>query len=119
MFALLTAYHDAPYGVQLKAYQHYNTYFPSNLTLMPSPLVDGGVEYEDGTVASVSQQAKDVAEFLSWTSEPLQDERKKAGLKAALLAAVVVALVGHRKRLLFSPYHTRKIRWHHPDHPMR
>ena len=119
MFSLLTSYHAPPYGVQLQPHQYYDTYFPNHILLMSPPLVDGGVEYEDDTPATVSQQAKDVASFLAWTSEPLQDERKKAGLKAMLLTALLAALVGHRKRFLFSVYKNRKVRWHHPDHPIR
>jgi ubiquinol-cytochrome c reductase cytochrome c1 subunit len=33
---------------------------------MPKMLADEGIEYDDGTPASESQQAKDVTTFLSW-----------------------------------------------------
>jgi ubiquinol-cytochrome c reductase cytochrome c1 subunit len=33
---------------------------------MPKMLADEGTEYDDGTPASESQQAKDVTTFLSW-----------------------------------------------------
>ncbi len=39
---------------------------------MPSPIYDGGVEYEDGTEANASQMSKDVSTFLAWASEPEQ-----------------------------------------------
>jgi ubiquinol-cytochrome c reductase cytochrome c1 subunit len=40
----------------------YNPYFPNGGVLaMPQQLFDEGIEYKDGTVATMSQQAKDVA----------------------------------------------------------
>jgi Cytochrome C1 family len=39
------------------------------------------IEYSDGTPATASQLAKDVAAFLRWTSEPEHDQRKKMALK--------------------------------------
>ncbi len=44
---------------------------------MPPPLMDGQVVYPDGTEATVSQMAKDVAVFLAWAAEPEHDDRKK------------------------------------------
>ena len=40
---------------------------------MPQPLMDGSIEYEDGTEATQSQMAKDVTIFLAWASEPEHD----------------------------------------------
>lgn len=37
---------------------YYNPYFPGGAIAMPQMLVDEGVEYDDGTVATASQQAK-------------------------------------------------------------
>jgi cytochrome c1 len=94
---------------------HYNPYFAGGAIAMAPPLnPDGeppvlscadpaafslvfhvfasGVEYEDGTPASVPQMAKDVSTFLAWCSEPEHDERKKAGT-AMLLTATVCDLV--------------------------
>lgn len=39
---------------------------------MPQPLMDGAVEFEDGTPATISQMAKDVSVFLTWAAEPAQ-----------------------------------------------
>ena len=40
---------------------------------MPQPLMDGSIEYEDGTEATMSQMAKDVTVFLAWAAEPELD----------------------------------------------
>ncbi len=37
---------------------YYNPYFPGGAIAMPRMLADGGVEYDDGTPANSSQQAK-------------------------------------------------------------
>lgn len=42
------------------------------------------VEYTDGTPASASQVAKDVVEFLMWTSNSEFDERKKMTIKVII-----------------------------------
>jgi len=81
VFALLTGYRDAPHGVELGENMYYNIYFPGCQISMPPPLAEGAVEYDDGTVASVSQMAKDVTVYLSWSSEMERDERHLMGLK--------------------------------------
>ena len=76
---------------------------------MARVLFDGLVEYEDGTPATTSQMAKDVVEFLNWTSEPEMDERKKMGFKALTVVAGLFALSVWVKRYKWSPIKTRKI----------
>lgn len=66
LFSLLTGYVEPPAGKTMMAGVYYNPYFPGGAIAMPPPLSDGGVEYEDGTVATISQQAKDVVQFLNW-----------------------------------------------------
>jgi len=66
LFALLTGYCDPPAGKEMLPGLYYNPYFPGGAIAMPPPLNDDGVEYEDGTPATISQQAKDVVEFLNW-----------------------------------------------------
>lgn len=57
---------------QLREGLYYNPYFPGGAIAMPKMLVDGGTEYDDGTPANASQQAKDVVTFLTWTCYPFQ-----------------------------------------------
>jgi len=109
MFALLTGYVDAPEGKEVGAGLYYNPYFSGSMIAMEKQLEDGKVEYEDGTPATASQMAKDVAVFLAWAAEPEHDVRKKMGMQWCLGLAVMAALTGYYKRVKWSPLKTRKI----------
>ncbi|WOL10761.1 cytochrome c1-2, heme protein, mitochondrial-like [Canna indica] len=61
---------------QIREGLHYNPYFPGGTIAMPKMLIDGVVEYEDGTPATESQMGKDVVTFLSWPAESEMEERK-------------------------------------------
>lgn len=111
LFSLLTGYCEPPVGKPMMPGLYYNPYFPGGAIGMAPPLIDEQVEYEDGTEASVSQMAKDVATFLRWTSEPEQDERKKAGLKWACGVIMMTACAGYYKRFKWSLIKTRKLSW--------
>ena len=43
---------------QVREGLYYNPYFPGGAIAMPKMLADGGTEYDDGTEATESQQAK-------------------------------------------------------------
>ncbi len=107
--ALLTGYTEPPAGKPMLPGLHYNPYFPGAAIAMAKQLTDGQVEYEDGTVATESQMAKDVANFLQWSSEPEHDERKKNGMQFIALLLVGAALAAYGKRLKWATYKTRKI----------
>lgn len=109
LFSLLTGYHDAPVGKPMMPGLYYNPYFPGGAIAMPPPLSDGGVEYEDGTPATVTQQAKDVVQFLNWCSEPEMDERKRSAVQYMLVIAFAALMTGYYKRFKWSPFKTRAI----------
>lgn len=109
IFALLTGYSDPPAGKVMLPGLHYNPYFSGGAIAMAKQLVDGQVEYEDGTPATESQMAKDVATFLAWTAEPEHDERKLAGLQWMMGLVAALAITGFYKRFRWSIYKTRKI----------
>ncbi len=60
---------------------------------MPPQLTEGRVEYIDGTEATVSQMAYDVAQFLQWAGDPKQDARKKLGLPTMLYLVFLALLL--------------------------
>ena len=55
MGMLLTLIDDS---VQIREGLYYNPYFIGGAIAMPKMLADGGTEYDDGTIATESQQAK-------------------------------------------------------------
>ena len=109
LFSLLTGYCDPPAGKEMLPGLYYNPYFPGGAIAMPPPLNDDGVEYEDGTPATISQQASDVVQFLNWVSEPEADSRKKDALTYLLVLGFTAVVTGYYKRLRFSPFKTRSI----------
>mgnify|MGYP001160647359 FL=1 len=95
IYSLLTGYAAVPQGLQIRPGQYYNAYMAGDLTpfmpegahvppggfiAMPNPLTEGQVTYDDDTVASVDQMARDVAAYIAWASDPRQIERKQTGL---------------------------------------
>ena len=44
--------------LQVREGLYYNPYFTGGAIAMPKMLADGGTEYDDGTIATESQQAK-------------------------------------------------------------
>lgn len=94
VYALLTGYgEEPPEDLSLTAMQQYNPYFSGRRIVMPPPLFDGFVEYEDGTEATVGQMAEDVVAFLHWMAEPKLEERKQVGLKVLIFLGVFSALM--------------------------
>ena len=81
IYSLLTGYQDAPEGFALAEGSNYNPYFPGKQIAMASPLMEGLIEYQDGTTASTEQMAKDVVNFLQWAAEPEMEDRKRMGIK--------------------------------------
>lgn len=109
VMALLTGYCEAPAGKEMMPGLYYNPYFPGGAISMPPPLQDAGVEYEDGTEATISQQARDIAQFLSWTAEPESEDRKKNACKYMVVLAFMALSAGYYKRWKWSPLKTRQI----------
>ncbi|XP_003391337.1 PREDICTED: cytochrome c1, heme protein, mitochondrial-like [Amphimedon queenslandica] len=109
IFSLLTGYYDPPAGVEVREGLAYNPYFPGGAIGMPQQLYDGGIEYEDGTPATVSQMAKDVTTFLRWSADPKHDERKRMGMKGVIILSLLVGITLYWKRQKWSLLKSRKI----------
>ena len=119
LYAILTGYQDEVPEAHLEAYKEenegkefelmegmqFNTYFPGNQIAMPPPLADEGVEYADGTKATLSQQARDVTVFLNWAASPELEERKRLGIKVLLFLLVLTGMLYALKRQIWSDLH--------------
>lgn len=115
IYSLLTGYVDPPPGVAVAEGMNYNPYFPGGGIAMARVLYDGLVEYEDGTPASTSQMAKDVTNFLAWTSEPEHDQRKKMGMQAVIILSTMTAISLYIKRFKWTPIKNRKLFYNPPS----
>jgi ubiquinol-cytochrome c reductase cytochrome c1 subunit len=125
--SLLMGYRPAPAGLPITATQHYNPWFPGDLAsswdadpknkgkpvpvggliAMPPPLhSEGQVTFDDGTKPTVDQQAKDVAAFIEWASDPKATERKQTGVQVLIYLLIFAGLT-------FLSY--RRI-WRNVDH---
>lgn len=105
LHALMTGYVDAPADVKLMDGMHFNTYFSGNQIAMPAPLSDDGIEYADGTKASIDQQARDVTIFLMWAAEPNLEERHRMGAMVILFLVVMTGLLYASKRKIWANVH--------------
>ncbi len=94
IYSLLTGYSDAPADfVANSDTTTYNPYFNTWEIVMPPPLFDGFVDYEDGTEATVDQMSQDVANFLMWTAEPNLDARHELGFSVVLYSLALTFLL--------------------------
>jgi ubiquinol-cytochrome c reductase cytochrome c1 subunit len=73
--------------------EHGHRKVPGSWIAMPPQVLDGLVEYADGTEATADQHARDVAAFLMWTAEPKMMERKTAGFRNFLVLGLLAVLL--------------------------
>ena len=69
---------------------------------MPPQLADGKVTFDDGSPSTAVQQAKDVATFLAWASEPKQVERKRLGFAVMIYLVIFTGLLYASYRQLWA-----------------
>lgn len=93
IYSVLVGYEDPPLGVKLDDGVYYNKYMVGNKIKMPNNLIDGLVDYSDGTESSMDQMAKDVTTFLAWAAEPELEIRHKTGIKVMIYLLLLTALV--------------------------
>jgi ubiquinol-cytochrome c reductase cytochrome c1 subunit len=98
----------APAGLTVPDGKYYDPYIAGDLTsywkgrgpaprggfiAMPPPLVEGRVQFDDGTTSTVEHEARDVAAFLEWASDPKMEERKQLGLAVMIFLLLYSGLV--------------------------
>ena len=105
VYSILTGYAEAPADVEMMEGLTYNPYFPGKQIAMPPPLSEDGVEYADGTKATVDQMAYDVVNFLAWASEPTLEVRKAMGIKVVLFLLLFSVVLYAVKRKIWSDVH--------------
>jgi len=108
LYSLLLGYEDAPEGFELDDGVYYNKYMPGNKIKMSEPILDGIVEYSDGTQPSKAQIAKDVTTFLVWASEPHLESQHRMGFKAIIYLIILLTLVYMSKQKVWSRFGASK-----------
>ena len=84
IYSVLLGYDDPPSDLVIDDGVYYNTYMSGNKIMMPNPLSEDLIEYNDGTKATSEQMAKDVVTFLAWSAEPHLEARHKTGFKVII-----------------------------------
>ena len=102
IYSVLMGYEDPPPGMVLDDGVYYNKYMIGKKIKMSSPLIDGIVEYADGSEATVDQMAKDVTTFLSWAAEPELEARHKTGIKVIIYLILLTVLVYFSMKKIWS-----------------
>lgn len=118
IYALLTGYSETPSSEWLANYEeehgvafeqgeglYFNEYFGGFQIAMAPPLFEDGVTYEDGTPATVEQQARDLVQFLNWAAEPELEARKAMGFKVMIYLVILLGLFVYLKRKVWSDVH--------------
>lgn len=106
IFSIVTGFgHEVPEGVTVPEGAYYNPYMEGHIIKMAPPLHDGGVTYQDGTAATVEQQARDVVNFLQWASEPEMEERKFMGVHVMLFLTAMTTFFYLVKKRVWSDLH--------------
>ena len=106
VYSLLTGFNQpVPAGETVASGMYFNPYFAGHQIAMPPPLRDDAVTYADGTKASIEQEARDVATFLTWTAEPTMEVRKRTGLKTLLFLIVFAGVMYSVKKRVWRKVH--------------
>ena len=102
IYSVLLGYVDPPENFSLDDGVYYNLYMAGQKIKMPKVLEDDLVEYNDGTVATEEQMAKDVTTFLAWAAEPHLEARHKIGFRAIIYLIILTILVYFSMKKIWS-----------------
>jgi len=104
IYSLLMGYEEAPAGYELDDGVYFNKYMAGNKIMMAEPLLDGVVEYADGTETTKAQMAKDVTAFLVWAADPHLEARHKMGFKVFFYLIILLTMVYLSKQKVWSRF---------------
>ena len=102
IYSVLMGYDEPPQDFKLEEGVYYNKYMDGNKIKMSKPLLDGSVDYADGTNATEDQMAKDVTAFLTWAADPHLEARHKMGVKVLIFLIILTGLVYLSMKRLWS-----------------
>lgn len=108
VYSVLTGYEEASEEIkkEMPEGKNYNPYFANgHFISMAPPLVDGQVEFDDGSPNKVDNMARDVSAFLAWTAEPKMEERKSMGFMAMIYLAILASLLYFVKKKIWHNQH--------------
>ncbi|MDX2094936.1 MAG: cytochrome c1 [Alphaproteobacteria bacterium] len=106
IYSLLTGYGSpVPEDVVLPAGASYNPYFDGHIIKMMPPLREDSVTYQDGTAATLEQQAYDIVNFLQWAAEPEMEQRKSMGIHVMLFLGIMTLFFYLVKKRIWSNLH--------------
>ena len=108
IYSLLLGYEEAPEALELDVGVYYNKYMPGNKIKMSAPIMDGIVEYADGTEATTAQMSKDVTTFLVWAAEPHLESQHRMGFKAIIYLIILLSLVYMSKQKVWARFSSKK-----------
>eukprot|EP01084_Bolivina_argentea_P297269 512110_1 len=110
LFQLLIGYSDeVPPGVDLSATQYFNPYMEGGAIAMPPPLMDGAVEYPDGTPATVTQMSADITEFLAWAYWRNMERSKQVGFVMFMWTFTGIGFFWWARRFVFAHCYAQKL----------
>ena len=92
IYSVLTGYNGEE-KEEFGTFFYGNEAFPGGWIAMSPPLSDDQVTYADGTPATVSQMAEDVASFLMWAAEPKLMDRREAGFVSVIFLIILSVLL--------------------------
>ena len=109
----------APHALTIPVGKYYDPYMPGDMgsswhgnpkavpiggfIAMPPPLVANKVTFDDGTKATLNQEAMDVAAFLQWAADPKMEERKRMGLAVMIFLVTLTGLLYAAYRRVWDP----------------
>ena len=104
IYSLLTGYgEEPPANVTVPEGTHYNPHFAAGVSLaMAQPLYGEDVTYDDGTPATIEQEAHDAAAFQMWAAEPHLTERKEMGFRVMVFLVLFSVFLYLAKKQVWS-----------------